>query len=325
MIIQTPLLPLDSLEESDLVQHSFYHDDFACAVDLPELWSEQRGMLDSLAPIFRLVHRGQPKALIEITGRYLTREIGPPDWLRIHLEDRGESIQTEQFEYNAGGGIPDFLTLSKDRERLSRWTCRKSQHLLLTMQAMTLASDYESVSKDLAAATKSLRFKVSPCPACAEPLQPIELHGEPTCRFCIPAAWHLSSNVRGEGVYRMELSNRPSHGYEVGRIELTLWNTSLTLEQVVQGCIDDLKRSDHRFGKSPIIRVQPHKAFNEAIAVVFPLQKDGVAFEMNTVIQQRHHLVAILALRTAPRARSREWWAVNKRAFEIVLESFILA
>jgi hypothetical protein len=194
----------------------------------------------------RLVEPLRREAEIEVGGVLLDREVAPADWLRLRLEDLGETILHERELPSITGPALDVVSVSAGPgpKAVSRRLAFKDGNRLFVFEGRATADAYAEHAAEFLTAMQTLRpLHPSPWPL-AETLSAFA-RGVPT-EFALlyPDSWILTEDPEpSENVSSAQLHHLV-HGERVGSI--TFASVRRTVEadpqHLAESYLDELRR-----------------------------------------------------------------------------------
>jgi hypothetical protein len=156
----------------------------------------------------------------------------------------------------------------------------------------------------------------------AEPLArcwrnlPVSFH------FDYPVSWQAMETFTGQDHCALNLIN-DYEGVCAGRIVLEVHrrNATQSAARMIQVYTEELQRMGVRRNGSPVISTKPTPDFAAAWVYVPAATYQEQSIDIPVLVFEHPLAVVLLGLIGPSKQTSPEWWAINKRAFEIVRDS----
>ena len=289
-------------------------------VDVPPLPPTRDCPFTSLA-LFRTL--AEPRAEIEIAAALLDREVAPGDWLDCYLESRGETLLYRYDTDTEGGVVSDLLGRSSTPEGpiISRWYAIKDGKHLLVLQGRVMEANYDFFADVFFAAIAGFELVHQGRWPLAEALKTFSRRYPGDFLMLYPESW-----VGGED----------PHG-TLSALTVNLRNQvdTTTIGQITVGVVARSAEADpQRLADTFVEQLRGHGVPIDAMRLSPTLAAAGFeaawqtveravgprgSAEIRLVIRQRPDAWFLFALLGPSRDTAAEIWAVNKRAFDIVL------
>jgi len=140
-------------------------------------------------------------------------------------------------------------------------------------------------------------------------------------QFSYPQSWQLQPNSDTDQNI-LELLNQHDEK-PVGRIRIQLIPLSdkISGKTIIKNYTELLKQAGYLINGAPLIPIPVGEQFKSASVAIFKGSYEDVEMEFPVYAIEQEKTWFHLALIGPSRQTAPEWWAINKRAFEIVRDS----
>ena len=145
-------------------------------------------------------------------------------------------------------------------------------------------------------------------------------------RFLLPDCWEVSNETDGDSGYSVLISGIHEASC-VGQITLQVFPLANGKQAVdapaehIQQYSDQLKSAGYHLGGAPVSPCSPILGFDTGVIYSPTASFDGHRFDTPVLAFENDEYTVLLGLIGICQDESPEWWAINKRAFEIVRDS----
>lgn len=265
---------------------------------------------------------GHVVAEIAVAADELPREVSPAEWVRNELERRGHAPVAQREQYGPLGAVADLLTRTEGPGGtfLARTNMVKDGPRLFTLTCQAREDVYPARAGDFFATLASFHLLHPEKKTLAEPLAPFcELYPS-TFGFSHPASWRLVREAESETACDVRLDNVDGDRC-AGRIFVQAraggspraMMPELLARIEATGVVPE--------GRPPLAPCDPPEGFVRAFSMVTPARRTDLDAEVRVSAFESEGTCLLLGLSGPARSLSSDWWAINKRAFEIVCES----
>jgi hypothetical protein len=273
--------------------------------------------------LLSLVDESPGKAEISVTADELSREVSPAEWVKNRLERAGHSILAERQEYGAIGAFADVLTeaVGPEGRLLARTNMVKDAGRIFSITCAAREDVFPKRADEFFGSLASFKLLHPENAPLAEPLSTFTELYPAVFGFRYPASWRLVEEVAGtEEACDVRLDN-----FDGERCAGRIYVHARAAEQprkLVSGLFARLEQAGIRaLGRPDLAPEAAPEGFLKASSLVSPATYQGDKMEIRAVVLEIEGLSLLLALGGPARAMSADWWAINKRAFEIVRAS----
>lgn len=276
------------------------------------------------SPISRFESPADDRLAVTVSVSRLSRSAAPADWLRIELDQLRQVVVRRTDVNTPAGQSADVLTriTSDGRGRaVARHLVVADGPRVFRIEASVAESAYRLRAEDLMVAVASFRLVGAERSVGAEPLACTRLAGSGGRAVSHPASWKLE--------------------YESTAAELSQGVLCSRFEGRVSGRICLLRASrsgaDARAMTGAFLRWLQQTGVHTRGAALHPVGRaaewprihyfdgggasDGAAFDTPALVCESADDWTLLGLVSPTYETSPQWWAINKRAFEIVRDS----
>ncbi|MFQ5569493.1 MAG: hypothetical protein ACE5G0_07445 [Rhodothermales bacterium] len=281
----------------------------------------------SVIAYFRSLDRPGLRGEVEVTALLLPREVAPADWLDAYLEHHGHTVVNRREEATPGGAVADVLTRSWGERGwlISRWTAIKDFNRLFVIQARSYEPYYYKHTQAFFVALSSFEVLHTSGWPYAERLLSFSRRYPGDFCFFYPESWQLQvdpdSHMHALGV---DVVNQ--HGdAPLGKMRLnTVAREHLhNVQELADQYVETLKATDLEV---PPIRLFPREevgGFEEMWEGKATVSTGSDGLDIRLTAGKRPDAWFLVALLCPTRETDVESWAVNKRAYEIMLDRFL--
>lgn len=253
------------------------------------------------------------------------RDVNAADWLNLSwIRSASQVLQRRDF-LTPSGMMTDMLVLYVGEDRTSsiyRSMIIKDGHRMFRIEGRTAERVYEDLAEDIFISLSSFRILQPERSSTAEPLIDAKFNSPAKLWFQHLESWKVVPvTIDNRECLLTIVSNH--EGMEVGRIMLNVRKRTpeLNLFNLVKDYSKQLKKSGVYLTGARIIPIQAPTAF-QAAAIYQPSARYGShQFDAPLLLFKNKEVFVLLSLLGPSRDESPEWWAINKRAFEIVRDT----
>jgi len=263
-----------------------------------------------------------PEAELEIEAAHLPREIAPADWLAILLEGLEHEILHSRLTTSAGGDLPDVMSKSvfEGRTIIHRWVAIKNGSFLFLAQARCYEEDYSNFPETFMLATASIEF-LNPIEwPLSEQLQTFSRAEPADFLLVYPESWQLQldPNSGEEGLSLNLLSVMDD--YVVGTIIfVVIPSTDIGVITLRDRIWEDLQNNDYSGSLSDLENASATPGLPDRAELVSQVQRRGVAHEIRMSTGTAEGATYLVAVAGPARETDSQVWAINKRAYQLVI------
>lgn len=265
-------------------------------------------------------HRRFDSATIDVSAALLTREVHPANWLNVLLSRRGHHVLSRRIFETPVGLLPDTLTQSEYRgaARMHRTTALKDADRVFVIQASALEPEYTQLASEFLVALASFRLRRPERRPFAEPMLPFEWRLGPF-RFARPASWQPRISPPQRGHQHILLAQTQA-GQPAGQIGVHFAHRDAgSRAWLVERALSPFAERGIVLETGPIRRVRPGIRVWETD--VEQTAGETTAAIRCVLLENLSHRACICLLGPA-RCVHEATWSVNRRAFELVRDSF---
>lgn len=276
------------------------------------------------SPISRFESPADDRLAVTVSVSLLSRSAAPADWLRIELDQLRHVVVRRKDVTTSAGRSADVLTriTSDGRGRsIARHLVVADGPRVFRIEASVAESAYRLLAEDLMVAVASFRLVAAERAVGAEPLACTRLAGSGGRAVSHPASWKLEYGSTAAELSQGVLCSR-FEGRDSGRICLLRASRSDTDARALTGAfLRWLQQTGvHTRGAAlhPVGRAAewPRIHFFDGGGT-----SDGAAFDTPALVFESADDWTLLGLVSPTYETSPQWWAINRRAFEIVRDS----
>jgi hypothetical protein len=263
---------------------------------------------------------------ITVYAAQLPCEIGAGDCAEIDAEFSGAKVLQRRDWQEADGRQAEIMAeYQRNGESWIRRTrLAKDGNRAFRIDAAAPKTTFTSVAEEAAVAVMSFQFASPENAGCAESLQAVESEFPVRFSFRYPASWTAERRVDGNSTY-IEMRKRHEHVL-VGtlRVEIHRMQPEMSASRYVRRYAEQLKAEGIFLNGAPIVPAKSPRGFLATHVFAPEARRDGAAMSVPLVGLEQAEAIALLGLVGPGRDVVPLWWAVNKRAFEIVRDSLAL-
>jgi hypothetical protein len=262
---------------------------------------------------------------IKIYVNHLWREFSSNEWIENKLISLGHKIIFRKDAYGIVGGVSDFLTQRQEADNANyfiRTTMAKDGNRLFRVECWAEESEYPKLAEDFLITLSSFKLLSPENIPTAEPLTDFQDIVPVIWGFKYPASW----NAVKESLSQNESKIRLDNFYEekcIGRIYLTNSEKKHKSSQILTREFFELQEKAGIITKD--VNFEIEDSFNEFTKVNSSVSlgrvKDNSSFEVRTLSLSNDETSVLIGLVSPTRNEASDWWAVNKRCFEIIKQT----
>lgn len=262
---------------------------------------------------------------IAVTGVLLDREVAPADWLDLLLEGTGHEVLRERRGPTPGGDVLDALSkwTADGATYLGRSFTLKDRDRLFLLEARTSEGDYGRYANDFLMAIAGFQLLNPSDWPLAERLRSFSRREPSDVLLLYPESWTCSEDPTG-GADAMNVSfNNVVGDRSAGQVNVLAVELSLELspQGVVDRYLEEVRSSGVPAGEVVLVPAQPVDGFVEAWEGETRAFVDGGEVEVRAFVGSRPDAWFLFAMLSPSRTTRADVWAINKRAFEVILQN----
>lgn len=300
-------------------------------VTVPRTWKmldTPPGKLSEAQPIATLgVCRSTygPPAELQVDVVYLKREVEPADWLSIKLDQSGDELLHSRTIPTNAGDIPDVLTCRTvdDKTSLHRWVAVKNGSYMFVAQARCYRQDYPTLADTLFIAASSVAFLHPREWPLSERLATFTRAAPLDFSMMYPESWKLMLDPdSGDAALSLNLLNIVEQ-YVVGTILVVGARSEHAPAELLRDRIwADLTTRGYAGALPQLTPASPTGSLTPRLELIAPILRHEVPHELRMSIATVAETTLLVAVVGPARKTDGRQWAVNKRAYRLVLENF---
>ncbi len=267
---------------------------------------------------------GQAIAL-DVAVVKLSREVDPAHWLDTYLESLGLMIVNGREAPAEGGNIPDRLTVNPDpaNPQVARWLALKNGPNLFLIQGRATVDTYKNYADTFFLALSQFTLLHPQKWPLAESLGTFSRHDPGNFVLMVPESWERIGDPLNHGEF---LDVRYLNAGGVGQLYFAAANrkAEITPEKMLADHLWGLLGTGIKPTKPPKLEKRPPlRGVPEMWECRFEAISPEGPLELRTCLGQRDEWVYWWNLISPPKAKQPSLWAINQRAFEILLKYFV--
>lgn len=275
-------------------------------------------------PLARLGTTGDRSVEVHVDLIEVDRDVNPSDWLENGYAAAGAEILHRRDALGPQGKVSDLLVRCAHDHgaAICRGTIVKDGPRMFRIEARAAESAYAEWAEALLLCLASFELLNPLGDPTAEPVIEETSDGPAPFSFRRLNSWQILESVHGEPGQLLQLASH-HEGAALGRITIEVCKKApeRQLERLARKYAERLKAEGIRLSGAAVIPTEPPGDFRAA-AVFAPLATcTGHSFDSPVLLFEHDEALVLLALLGPTRGESPEWWAINKRAFEIVRDS----
>lgn len=287
----------------------------AYSLTVPRSWSEGSTKHALPLKLERLKSLGWPHQVhLQLSATRLNREIGAGDWLKYYALTLKRTLVTIEVKTaHLADGLLQFE--QSNSLFIERATITIHGPWLICLSCLAQEGAYSALAETFGMVVTSFRLLNSPSPSTIEPR--LAHHLPAGLQFNCPPSWQPHSVTEKT----IALSNG-----EANQLRVTLLDKKVITqpEQVIEHLLDEFPEVSVQALQHQAPLPSPHaERFPEGRLMIYQGEQAGQAQELwLSRFEEDSHYVTV-ALLTPARQEQFYPWAVNKRAYGIVLESLV--
>lgn len=268
-----------------------------------------------------------PRAELEVFVDLLTHEVAPADLLELALSQAGMETVAGRRLPSRGGEIPDVLTrhAGETGAVVSRWLALKDENRMFTLQARCAETDYSHHAASFFVALSSFELRAPSDWPLAERL--LTFSRPRPGDFCLfyPQSWTLTPDA-DEYPHALKLSlDHRIRDELTGAITVLIAGPELGVAEpgaLLERLAADLAVRGLQPPAMELVPSAPAQAFARMWRGRAPLVPSEPPAELSVVVGERDQTWYLLALAGPTSEAAGAIWAINARAFEILVTWF---
>jgi hypothetical protein len=257
----------------------------------------------------------------------ISREVNPGDWLEMDLAQPGFRLLCARHLPTPAGVILDALVKIVDagESRVHRYSVVRDGDRLFCVEAGSSEARYAEWAERILFCLSSFHLCHSQGRPFAEPILTSAHDAGVRWSFRHPASWEVLPMATDAGRCKARLLSRGIAEQDTHlTVEITRRTTTRAIRRLAEEQADQWKRSGIHLAGAALISLQPPPSFQEAVLFNPSATRNEQSVECVMLLFLHAEVVVALTLLGPSRHESPEWWAINKRAFEIVRDSLTI-
>lgn len=298
------------------------------AVVIPRQAPDREQPVASVGLLRRVV---PPTAEIEVVAALLPREVHPSDWLELWLADLPCEVVDKRFAESPGGEVGEFLSVggSAGERYVFRTSAVKDGNCLFAIQCRADERDYAAVQEEFLIAIANF-LPINPTgQRYAEPLALYRFEHPVAGGFRFPSSWEPAN--AGEvppGSLSVTLRNRAAGESRVaGQFNLLAIPRADADDEagLLADYVDSLAGAGVTVERPSLERDgEPRIGHAEATwSSVLGARRNGVPMELRCCAAEHTSAWLLLTMLGPDRSGERDAQVINRRAFDIAVESLV--
>ncbi|MFO0588702.1 MAG: hypothetical protein U0441_14225 [Polyangiaceae bacterium] len=263
-------------------------------------------------------------AEVSVIADEVPREVNPADWVSDRLASAGHAVIAARRKDGPSGAAGDLLTrvVTASGPHLARTNTVKDGARIFAVTCRAREDRFADLAADYLAVLASFTLLAPERAPLAEPLASFTAIHPAVVGFRHPRSWHNENeradldaqDVRLDALHEGRCAGRiyvqarlPGRGQKSRLV--TDFVERMRAEGMVLAASLDLED-----GPAP-------EGFDRASFAAVPSSREGAPAELRVATFENEAALILVAVRGPSRASSSYWWAVNKRAFDLVVES----
>lgn len=322
--------PPDSFKEKfvRLAQTAYANSSDHFSLAVPRGWDavDEAGPLGASRFFNWLLHvrpSGEQLARVEVAQALMTHEVNASDWVKIAIDAVGEKILAFKEFSSPVGTLPDVLSKTEDGQQLRRTLGMRDGKKIWLASFQLPAEQFESRAEEVLFSLASFKLLQPAGNMLIEDLETFRSFEGIRAQFSHPTSW--SPRVTREAPSRLRVSlEKKLDGRIAGTILIRAWSIDGEEERSPASILNEHRRSLAHKGLSPnqapwsIVETQELGDLWIADTKGFFGGKD---LALTTILIKAADAWVLLGLVSADRNSDPQWWAINRRTFEIVQQS----
>lgn len=323
-------------ERFHLIKDTPYNNtELAYKILIPKTWESQPIRAESadlnpntLKPlaIFKGPAKDGTNPFIQIQAVQLVREITAANWLRHYaIATERKLLAIKPISYNFADSVMEFLI--EGHPFTARATASIDGDRLFFLLNLALASSYDTFAEIFGVPVVSFNLQNRSSKTSIENHAPYNVHD--IVRFNCPESWkyHLITEGRPKGKEAADLFNYDPDGNVCGRMRIKTVekNVSAGVETEIRDTMDEYEDGNVSIGsllESIEVEIGAYR-FDSAVVKAYQadIQGNEIRQEVWIAVIEDPKYYVIVSLLTPFREQGFYVWAINRRAYDIVLET----
>jgi hypothetical protein len=263
---------------------------------------------------------------VEVALAICRRDFNLEDWLDIVCASEHEEILDRCTVATPNGAATHVLTRGKSEfgPHIARRTACKDGDRMYHVQVRSAENVYSQLADKFLLCLASFRL-VSPLGhRTAETLLNFQRDAPVPFSFQRLSSWNVVNEVMDGKTCAVELMDNSEENCGQVHIEVHRTGDAMGVIDLLQKRANAMKEMRFHLNGSPILPLLPPADF-EAAAIYAPTAyRNASQFDCPVLALGRSRQAVTIGLLGPSRQESPEWWAINKRAFEVVRDSLRL-
>jgi hypothetical protein len=264
---------------------------------------------------------------LNVAVTVLPREIGVGDLAEVDAQRRGHQVLQRRDLSGKYAGNAEVLSacLEHDRPWLTRNRLVKHGRLAFRITAAAPYDRFPEIGVVAARFLGSFRLQGAPLEDGAERQETCVLPSPASASFAYPASWRQSEPLRTNDSVAVTLSNgQAGENAATITVEARVGAWPALRAPCLRRFTESLESQGIQCQGSLVVPMAGPAGFDTVEVFAPRANREGRAMAVGLVFFIRDNGVVTAATAGPSRDTSIQWWAINKRAFEIVRDSLVV-
>lgn len=257
---------------------------------------------------------------VDVSLRRVARAMNPADLIEAELDNTRCYLIDRRYFPSKDGRLIDVLSKDSQGVISRRLTVQEGANLF-TIRASAEASRFTEQAHEAFITVSSFRLLRPATHGCVEEMREFkQTQGSPVA-FCYPESWQVRAHPMEDrlsidltSIYQGSLTGQM-------RVEVHNLTPATNPHTLLYSYVDSLKATGVHVSGCPIVPVPPPDGFDEASLYAPTASFEGNRYDAPVLLLRAGQTALLLGLIGMSKEHSAEWWAINRRAFEIVRDS----
>jgi hypothetical protein len=269
----------------------------------------------------RLAGEDRDDLCVEVSVRAIDRELHPADLLDAELEENGAQVLERRIMPSPNGYELDVLYMDASGT-ISRTRTLRDGNRLFEVTGSAPKEHFPNVAADAFLALAGFRL-LDPVGGThvEQRLKWKEKQPQPI-EFEYPESWEVMPVVQDDDLLALEITSEYQQSL-TGRIQIEVHQAVPGVDalSILKSFSDSLKDLGAHLSGAPVVPAPPLPGFQQTRLYTPRVTFHDHQFDSPVLLLESPAAVIVLALLGTAKDHSPHWWAINKRAFEIVRDS----
>lgn len=276
-----------------------------------------------------LMNSAKDSGTIEVACALLLRECHPADWLEEYLRRRGHRIMESLRVPSPFGDVGSYLSSAESEGKvlLARTIGIKDADRIFLLQGRAADTDFQAHAATFGVVEQSLHLLHPSLRRCAEPITEHSINRPVACVFLVPSSWQSADDepqpAGGRGFLLLNGSEEAVRGQIM--VQALPRHAVENQDQLLSRFAERLAARGLSAPQMPLATMETGPAFSGGWRADFTARSAEAEAEITLCVLEHPRAWLVFGLISVPRQADPVAYMVNRRAFDIALETLALS